>query len=51
LTSDKEHFAKLAIEAVLRLKGSANLEYIQVIKKAGGSVKDSFLADGLILEK
>jgi T-complex protein 1 subunit beta len=36
---------------VLRLKGSCNLEYIQVIKKLGGSIKDSFLCDGLILEK
>jgi T-complex protein 1 subunit beta len=28
LTQDKEHFAKLAVDAVLRLKGSSNLEYI-----------------------
>jgi len=39
------------VDAVLRLKGSPNLDYIQVIKKAGGSIKDSFLSDGLILEK
>ncbi|EGR31846.1 tcp-1 cpn60 chaperonin family protein, putative [Ichthyophthirius multifiliis] len=51
LTQDKEHFARLAVEAVLRLKGSANLDQIQVIKKSGGSIKDSYLADGLILEK
>lgn len=44
-------FSKLAVDAVLRLKGSGNLEYIQIIKKVGGSIKDSFLADGLILEK
>jgi T-complex protein 1 subunit beta len=51
LTQDKQHFAELAVEAVLRLKGSTNLSYIQVIKKLGGSIKDSFLCDGLIVEK
>lgn len=51
LTQDKEHFAQLAVEAVLRLKGSTNLSYIQVIKKLGGCIKDSFLCEGLILEK
>jgi len=36
---------------VLRLKGKPNLDYIQVIKKAGASLKDSFLEEGFILEK
>lgn len=49
LTQDKQHFADLAVDAVLRLKGSTNLSYIQVIKKLGGSIKESFLCDGLIL--
>lgn len=30
LTGDKEKFAKIAVDAVLRLKGSTNLEHIQV---------------------
>ncbi|KAL4460897.1 hypothetical protein ABPG74_016369 [Tetrahymena malaccensis] len=51
LTQDKEHFARLAVEAVLRLRGSGNLDQIQIIKKSGGSIRDSYLADGLILEK
>ncbi len=51
LNTDREHFAKLAVEAVLRLKGLNNLDYIQIIKKAGGTMTDSFLAEGLILEK
>ncbi|XP_076931549.1 T-complex protein 1 subunit beta-like [Bidens hawaiensis] len=51
LSQDKEHFAKLAVDAVLRLKGSTNLESIQIIKKAGGSLKDSFLDEGFILDK
>ncbi|KAJ0829399.1 putative T-complex protein 1, beta subunit [Helianthus annuus] len=51
LSQDKEHFAKLAVDAVMRLKGSTNLEAIQIIKKAGGSLKDSFLDEGFILDK
>lgn len=39
LTQDKVHFAELAVDAVLRLKGSSNLESIHVIKKAGGTLK------------
>lgn len=43
--------AELAVDAVLRLKGSNNLEYIQIIKKSGGTLKDSFLAEGFLLDK
>ncbi|XWS20881.1 hypothetical protein CRYUN_Cryun30bG0007000 [Craigia yunnanensis] len=32
-------------------EGSINLEAIQIIKKPGGSLKDSFLDDGFILDK
>merc|ERR1712166_1341431 len=51
LLHDREKFANLAVNAVLRLKGSGNLDYIKLIKKAGGTLGDSFLADGFILEK
>jgi T-complex protein 1 subunit beta len=51
LTDDRELFAQLAVDAVLRLKGSGNLDYIKIIKKPGGTLKNSFLADGFILEK
>ncbi|XP_072953815.1 T-complex protein 1 subunit beta-like [Typha angustifolia] len=51
LAKDKEYFAELAVDAVLRLKGSTNLEAIQILKKAGGSLKDSFLDEGFILDK
>lgn len=51
LTKDKEHFAKLAVDAVMRIKNSGNLDYIQIIKKPGGVLRDSFLDEGLILEK
>lgn len=48
---EKEYFANLAVDAVLRLRGSGNLDHIQVLKKPGGSLKDSYLADGFILDK
>lgn len=47
----KEHFAELAVSAVERLKGGTNLEMIHIIKKIGGSIEDSFLDEGFILEK
>jgi T-complex protein 1 subunit beta len=46
LSQDKEYFATLAVDAVLRLKGSTNLEHIQIIKKAGGRLIDSYLDEG-----
>ncbi|BAS85295.1 T-complex protein 1 subunit beta isoform X1 [Oryza sativa Japonica Group] len=51
LSQDKEYFAELAVDAVLRLKGSTNLEAIQILKIPGGSLKDSFLDEGFILDK
>ena len=51
LLHDREKFATLAVDAVLRLKGSGNMDYIKLIKKAGGTLGDSFIADGMILEK
>lgn len=51
LTQQKEHFAELCVDAVMRLKGVNNLDLIKIIKKNGGSLKNSFLADGFILEK
>ncbi|KAI8923390.1 chaperonin Cpn60/TCP-1 family [Entophlyctis helioformis] len=51
LSQDKEYFAKLAVDAVLRLKGSTNLDHIQIIKKPGGRLMDSYLDEGFILDK
>lgn len=51
LTQYRDHFANLAVEAVLRLKGSGNLDAIQVIKIAGGGLQDSYLDEGFLLEK
>merc|ERR1711871_1231698 len=42
----------IAVEAVLKLKGSTNLDQIQVIKRIGGTLKDSYLdPDGFLLDK
>uniref|UniRef100_A0A7S2EMK0 CCT-beta n=1 Tax=Trieres chinensis TaxID=1514140 RepID=A0A7S2EMK0_TRICV len=51
LTHQKDYFAQLAVDAVLRLKGSANLDHIQVLKKPGGQLRDSYLEDGFLLDK
>ncbi|KAG5182620.1 chaperonin Cpn60/TCP-1 family [Tribonema minus] len=51
VTHEKHHFAELAVDAVLRLKGSGNLDYIQIIKKPGGSLRESYLEEGFILDK
>ncbi|GCC22434.1 T-complex protein 1 subunit beta [Chiloscyllium punctatum] len=51
LTHYKDHFSSLAVDAVVRLKGSGNLEAIHVIKKLGGSLVDSYLDEGFLLDK
>lgn len=51
LSQHKEHFAKLSVDAILRLKGSGNLSAIQIIKLKGGCLEDSFLDEGFLLDK
>lgn len=51
LATHKDFFAKMAVDAVLRLKNSANLDAIQIIKVPGGTLQDSFLDEGFILNK
>jgi T-complex protein 1 subunit beta len=51
LTHEKGHFASLAVDAILRLKGSGNLDHVQIIKVPGGSIGGSYLAEGFILNK
>jgi len=51
LSQHKEFFANLAVDAILRLKGSGNLDAIQIIKKSGGTLSDSFLDEGFLLDK
>lgn len=47
---DKEHFSRMAVNAVLRLKGGS-LESVHMIKKPGASLCASFLEEGFLLEK
>jgi T-complex protein 1 subunit beta len=51
LTHEKDHFASLAVDAILRLKGEENMDNIQLIKIPGGAVKTSFLDEGFLLRK
>eukprot|EP00834_Sanchytrium_tribonematis_P002925 NODE_101_length_19951_cov_0.932501.p2 type:complete len:522 gc:universal NODE_101_length_19951_cov_0.932501:13362-14927(+) len=51
LNQDKDYFAKMVVDAVLRLKGKGDLNLIQIIKKMGGKLQDSYLDDGFILDK
>ena len=51
LNQDKDKFATLAVDSVLRLKGSTNLDYIQIVKKKGASLQKSYLEEGFLLNK
>lgn len=51
LYQHKDFFANLAVDAILRLKGSGALNAIQIIKKSGGTLEDSFLDEGFLLDK
>lgn len=51
LQQNKEYFSNLAVDAVLKLKGSTNLESISIIKRLGGQLKDSYLDEGFIIDK
>jgi len=51
LATNKLQFSEIAVSAVLRLKGSSDLNNIHVIKVVGGSLADSYLDTGFILEK
>ncbi|KAG7337059.1 chaperonin GroEL [Nitzschia inconspicua] len=51
VNAEKEHFARLCVSAVQRLKGSGNLDHIQIIKLPGGSLRDSYLEEGFLLQK
>ena len=51
LQQHKDLYSNLAVDAVLRLRGSGNLDAIQIIKKLGGSLADSYLDEGFLLDK
>lgn len=49
----KEHLADLVVEAALRIKedGKSDIENINVQRVSGDSVEDSFLAEGIVIDK
>jgi len=51
LSQHKDFFSNLAVDAVMRLKGSGSLDAIQIIKIQGGSLDESFLDAGFLLNK
>jgi len=51
LQQHKDLYSNLAVDAVMRLKGSGNLDAIQIIKKLGGGLADSYLDEGFLLDK
>ena len=51
VTHEKDMFSKMVVDAVLRLGDNPSLDLIKVIKKPGGTLNESFLEEGFILEK
>jgi T-complex protein 1 subunit beta len=57
LSQDKDLFADIAVEAILRITNkqnddiNVNLQNIQIIKILGGQINNSFLDEGFILKK
>jgi len=51
LNAHKDFFSKMAVDAVLRLKKSGNLDAIQITKVRGGTLQESFLDEGFLLNK
>ena len=51
LSHDRDHFATLAVDAVLRLGPEPDLDMIHILKKAGGTLAESWLEPGFILDK
>lgn len=51
LVQHREQFSNLAVDAILKLKGNADISAIQIIKKLGGGMADSYLDQGYLLDK
>ena len=50
LAQHKDYFAKMCVDAVVRLKKSGNLDAIQITRVPGGTLEDSFLDEGRKLD-
>lgn len=51
ITIESDFFAEMCVKAVQRLNGSGNLEMINIMKKLGGTLRDSYLESGFLLDK
>jgi len=51
VSHDKDYFANMCVDAILRLNGSTQLQQIQMVKMTGGCLTDSALEEGFILNK
>merc|ERR1719230_1795523 len=51
VSHDREYFSNMCVDAILRLNGSTQLEQIQLVKMQGGTLTDSYLEEGFILNK
>jgi len=51
VSHDRDFFSEMCVDAVLRLDGATNLDQIQIVKKAGGTLRESYLEQGFILDK
>ncbi|KAL0222209.1 hypothetical protein RCL1_002063 [Eukaryota sp. TZLM3-RCL] len=53
LHQSRDHFAQLAVDTVLRLGENpmSKLDHISYVKKLGGSINESYLEEGFILDK
>jgi T-complex protein 1 subunit eta len=51
VASHKEFFAKMVVDAVMKLDADLNIDLIGVKKETGGSLEDSMLVDGVSFKK
>merc|ERR1711959_878826 len=51
VSHDRDYFANMCVDAILRLKGSTQLDQIQIVMFPGGWLTDSHLEEGFILNK
>lgn len=51
VSHDRDYFANICVDAILRLKGSTQLDQIQIVMFPGGCLTDSHLEEGFILNK
>jgi len=51
VSHDRDFFSEMCVDAILRLEGSTSLDQIQIVKKTGGTLRESYLESGFILNK